>query len=150
MIINILAPAVYITLLVMLCVIDYKYHIIPNMIIYPGIFMVLTLSYFWIGIVPSLIGGAVVFVIMVLPLLFKIKVGMGDIKLGLLVGLMIGYPLVVVNILVTGVMSIILCVFLVTTKRKAFTDLLPYGSLMCVATIITLIKGYDLWLLITG
>lgn len=146
---SIVTVAVYIILLVMLCILDYKYRIISNKLIYPGIAGVLALSWFGMGIIPSLIGGGIGLLIMLVPLLFKAKVGMGDIKLGLLIGLMVGYPLIVVNILVSGVLSIILCVWLVATKRKKFGDLVPYGSLLCVATIITILKGYDLWMLIT-
>lgn len=146
---NIIAPAIYIVILTTLLILDYRHHKIPNKIVYPSLVLVLALSWFFMGIISSLIGGAIGLVAILAPvLIFKIKAGTGDIKLGLLIGLMVGYPLVVVNILVIGIFGVAIGVWAVATKRIRLGVMLPFGSFMCVATMITIIWGYQIWQLL--
>lgn len=146
---SIIAPSIYFIILTTLLIFDYKYHILPNKIVYPSLILVLALSWFFMGIVSSLIGGVIGLVAVLAPvLIFKIKAGMGDIKLGLLIGLMVGYPLVIVNALVTGIIGIVFSVLVIATKRNKPGKLFPFGAVMCLAAMITIIWGFEIWQLI--
>lgn len=146
---NILTPAVYITLLVAIMVIDYKYHIIPNRLVYPGIVAALALSWLGIGWLSSIIGGAI-FLIPMLVFGRFFKAGAGDIKLSLLIGLMIGYPFIFIYFLLLGLANIIITAYVMLVKHKKAKDELPFGAVMCVIAIATLLSGGQIWELITN
>ena len=143
-------PAVYIIILTMLAVLDFKYRIIPNKIIYPALILSLALSWFGIGMVSSLIGGAVMLAVMLVSLLFRkvMQVGMGDVKLGLLIGLMVGFPLISINMLFIGIAGIMVSVAVMIFKHRKGKDTLPFGTIMSIATILTILLGGNIWQLL--
>jgi len=102
---------VFSLVLVAIGYIDYKYGIIPNRIVYPAAVAALLANIFLtdMGWVNCLIGGAVGIVACVLVWLMAYlstrggesseTIGGGDIKLLILVGLIIGYPMAVAVII---------------------------------------------------
>src|SRR3990170_2937907 len=73
---------------------DYRQYRIPNILIFPGMAFALLVAWFTGHIWQSLIGGGVVLIPLVGTLIIsKRRVGMGDIKLGVLIGLVLGFPL---------------------------------------------------------
>ena len=70
--------------------------------------------------------------------------GMGDIKLALLIGLVTGFPLVIpgllIGIFIGGIAAIVLLVF----KLKARKDVIPYGTFLAIGPIITLFWGNEI------
>ena len=70
--------------------------------------------------------------------------GMGDIKLALLIGLVTGFPLVIpgllVGILIGGVFAIIL--LLLGKKRRK--DIIPYGTFLAIGPIVSLFWGNEI------
>src|SRR4030043_2257285 len=90
---------VYASLLIVIFVIDLKHQLILNRVIYPGIVVAFAFSFLlpdlgWpeLGVVSSLIGGTIGFVLLLLPLVIYPKgMGEGDVKLALMVGLMTGF-----------------------------------------------------------
>lgn len=147
--IGVIAASVYIVLLTVVIVCDLRYRVIPNKVVYPGLAIALACSWFNIGIISLSIGAVVMLVIIgLLPRMFRIKVGMGDVKLGILIGLMVGYPLIVVNMFIIGIASILLGIFVLFVKHWKSTDMMPFGAIMAIACILTILFGGDIWLLV--
>lgn len=98
-----------------------------------------------IVILSSLIGGAIGFIFFFIVFIINPRgMGMGDIKLALLIGLVLGFPLVIpgllVGIIIGGLAAIILLVF----KLKARKDIIPYGTFLGIGPIITLFWGNEI------
>lgn len=149
--------------------IDFEHKLILNRITYPAIVVGLVilgidtissdwnvLTYiksFWpesgvltIPILNGIIAGAIGFVFFFIIFLINPGgMGMGDIKLAFLIGIVTGLPLFVValliGILLGGLAAIILLVFM----KKSRKDVIPYGSFLAIGPIITLLWGNEIF-----
>ncbi|MFH1646081.1 MAG: prepilin peptidase [Chloroflexota bacterium] len=97
------------------------------------------------SILSGLIGGAIGLVFFLAVWLIKPGgIGMGDIKLAALIGLVTGFPLVIaallIGILIGGIVAIVLLVF----KLKGRKDLIPYGTFLAIGPIVTLLWGSEI------
>jgi prepilin signal peptidase PulO-like enzyme (type II secretory pathway) len=93
-------------------------------------------------ILSGIIGGAIGFAFFLIVLLINPGgMGMGDIKLALLIGLVTGFPLVIVGLMIGilfgGITAIILLVF----KLKKGKDVIPYGTFLGIGPIVALFWG---------
>ena len=95
-------------------------------------------------VLSALLGGAAGFVLMLLPYLLTRGRGMGygDVKLAAFIGLMSGFPLVVVALLVGIIMGGIVAVFLLVSRLvKSRKAAIPYGPFLAVGAMVALIWG---------
>ena len=93
-------------------------------------------------ILSGIIGGATGFVFFFIVFLINPGgIGMGDIKLALLIGLVTGFPLVIaglmIGILIGGLAAIVLLAF----KIKKGKDVIPYGTFLGIGPIVALFWG---------
>ena len=88
--------------------------------------------------------------IMVLPAIFKAKVGMGDIKFGILIGLMVGYPLAVMALILPWILGLVVAGTLMISKRTMRGADIPFAVFLSVSAIITMLWGGNIWQLLTG
>ncbi len=142
---GIAAVVIYSVMLLIIAVNDIKKHLIPNKVVYPGMAIALVLSWQTIGVLVALIGAGVLPVLMLVPIVFRIKMGMGDYKLGVLLGLMVGFPHIIMVLLFTGIISVQVSLYYFIIKRRKKSKLLPFGAFMAIAGIITLIFGGVIW-----
>lgn len=144
---GILIPAFYSAVMVTLIFIDVKKRIIPNLIIYPAIVITLALSWVWgIGIANCLLGGVIGLIAVGLPKwVLKAKIGYGDIKLGLLIGLMAGYPFIALTMLFTGVVGAVYAAVMLVCKKANKETMIPFAPFMATAAIITFWGGAYIW-----
>ena len=126
-------------------IIDLKKQIIPNNIVYPGAVLILLLTPLLPGdrfdnLCSSLIGGAVAFV--VLLLMFAIsrgRIGGGDLKLSILIGLATGFPDLFIA-LAFGFFTVgIAAILLLSLKIKKSQDVIPFGPFLAAGAIIALL-----------
>jgi leader peptidase (prepilin peptidase)/N-methyltransferase len=84
----------YIIILIIIAVIDFRKGIIPNGIVYPAVIAVILLNLVSAGTssIMTLIGGVSLAGFFLIASLLLKNIGMGDIKLALLIGLMAGFP----------------------------------------------------------
>jgi prepilin signal peptidase PulO-like enzyme (type II secretory pathway) len=68
-------------------------------------------------------------------------IGGGDIRLGVLMGFMLSYPLVIVALMISYFMGGILGMILMAMRKKSFGDKLPFGTFLALATVVTLLYG---------
>tara|TARA_B100000427_G_scaffold285795_1_gene259433 strand:- start:102 stop:332 length:231 start_codon:yes stop_codon:yes gene_type:complete len=70
--------------------------------------------------------------------------GMGDVKLVGLIGLVTGFPLVLVALLLGISAAFLVSILLVVIGKKKMTDRIPLGSFLALGTILTLLWGGDM------
>lgn len=163
---------VYACLLVVIFVIDLENQLVLNKITYPGMALAFVLSFFWPGIrevdglgagainqavssvageavggaVLSLAGGSLGLIAMGLPfIIYPRGMGFGDVKLGALVGLMAGYPLVIIALLLSWIGGGLVAAILLAFKIKSRRDPIPSATFMAVSALVTLLWGQVIW-----
>lgn len=137
---------IYSCLLVAIAAYDLRYRIVPNKLIYPGIGIAILLSYWWIGLTQSIIGGALGFLFMAIFLfLFRQDVGMGDVKMAAMVGLMVGFPLVMLSLALSVLLGCLVSIGLLLSKRMKRWGRLPFAPFLSIGAIVTLIWGGGIW-----
>ncbi len=153
------ALIVFSSILIAIFVIDLENLLVLDKITYPGMLTALIFSIFRpelgnlssflpeYGIVSSLIGGVFGLALMSLPYIFTRGrgMGMGDIKLATLVGLMTGFPLVIMAILLSWVLGGLVAGVLLAFKIKGRKDAIPAAIFLATTALITLIWGQLVW-----
>jgi leader peptidase (prepilin peptidase)/N-methyltransferase len=92
----------------------------------------------------------VIFVIglaaMALPfIIYRRGMGMGDVKLGALVGLMSGYPLVAIALLLAVITGGLVAAILLAFKIKKRRDPIPFAPFLATSAMVTLLWGQAIW-----
>lgn len=155
---------VYISLLILIFVIDLEKQLVLDKVIYPGMALAFAFSFFffwpwpepeWISALPgealgravsSLAGGAIGLAAMALPfIIYRRGMGMGDVKLGALVGLMTGFPLVFVAILLSWIAGGVVAAILLALKIKGLKDPIPSATFLASSAMVTLLWGQAIW-----
>lgn len=71
-------------------------------------------------------------------LLHKEGMGMGDVKLALLMGLFLGFPGIVVALYLAFILGSVISLLLIAGKRAKFGHAIPFGPFLVLGTIIAL------------
>lgn len=136
--------AFYCYVFILLGIIDLERQLILNKIVYPVAVIALVINLFFRqpDIINSLIGGAIGFALLLIPILvFRGGMGWGDVKMAALIGLITGFPLVFVALLLAIVLGGVISMLLLLFKVKRRKDAIPFGPFLSLATIATLIIG---------
>ncbi|MBI2850726.1 MAG: prepilin peptidase [Chloroflexi bacterium] len=149
---------VYVSFLVVIFVIDLEHQLVLDKISYPGMIVAFILSFFrpgirtfsvfWpgLGIESALLGGALGLVVLALIVIVsRGGMGWGDVKMAALVGLMTGFPLVIVALLLSWIGGGLVAAVLLTLRLKGRKDLLPFGTFLAVSALVTLLWGQSIW-----
>lgn len=150
----------YTCLLIIIFVIDLENQLILNKVTYPGMALALILSSFWINneligffpdgipgrLISSLSGGALGLVVMsIIPLINPTWMGWGDAKLAALVGLMVGFPLVIILLLMSWIIGGLVASILLVFRLKGRKESIPSGIFMVISTVVILLWGQGIW-----
>jgi leader peptidase (prepilin peptidase)/N-methyltransferase len=146
----------YISLFMVILVIDFEHGLILNRIVYPAMAVALLLSVFFtiflphVSIVPHIIkaaigGGIGLVVFFLIVVLSRGGMGFGDVKLAALIGLAIGYPLIIVALLMGVILGGLAAVILLGLKIKRRKEAMPFGPFLAVAAIVTLLWGNQIF-----
>lgn len=130
---------------------DVKHRLILNRVTYPAVVLALLLSPWSPGLTlpHALLGAAVVFAFfLVQNLLFGGRVlGMGDAKLGALVGAVTGLGTdvdhfgAVYAVIAAVLMGGVVAVLLLATRRRGLRDPIPYGPFLCAGAALIMYVG---------
>jgi len=71
-------------------------------------------------------------------------IGGGDIRIGLLMGVILGWKLLIMALWVAYIIGAIVAVGLLITKKKGMKSEVPMGTFLTVATLVTMIVGDQL------
>ncbi len=138
----------YFCLFIVLLVIDLEHHILPNRLVYPGAVVALILSVFLsrLEVVPNIAsaaagGGIGLGIFLLIVVLSRGGMGWGDVKMAALVGMVTGYPLVFVAILLAVVSGGLVAWILIMSKAKSRKQSIPFGPFLSLAAMATLVWG---------
>jgi leader peptidase (prepilin peptidase) / N-methyltransferase len=138
---RLLIAAGYSTLLIIIAYIDIDHRLVLNRLSYPGIVLALIGSIFWpkLGLVSALLGaGTGLAIFLVLQLLARGGMGIGDMKLALLIGAMRGFPSGVFNALLIGtVLGGLGGAFALIVLKRGRKSSLAYGPYLVAGGIIS-------------
>jgi leader peptidase (prepilin peptidase)/N-methyltransferase len=132
--------------------IDWETQLILNKITYPAgviALIILAIHTYVPGanlmvpqatLINGLVSGAVLFVFFLLIILIRPgAMGMGDAKLVALIGLVSGFPLIIISMVIGVVLGGIVAAILLATKKKGRKDVIAYGTFLGIGPIIALI-----------
>ena len=149
----------YISILVVLSITDLESGFLPGIIIYPaiGIALIITLVKTLAGLSPDIVNAAIgfasgfgfFFLIWCIARLFKKEViGLGDVVMGGLIGVMVGFPLVMAAIYLAVLTGGLTAIVLVILKLRKLTEPISFGLFMALGTLVTLVWGREIYLFI--
>lgn len=142
--------------------IDWEHQLILNKITYPAAIVAIILlgvDSFITGVslfpgrlfIPEtslfsgLISGGVLLVIFLLITLLRPgSMGMGDAKLVTLIGLVCGFPLMIIAMLIGVILGGAVAIVLLVMKKKGRKDVMPYGAFLGIGPIIALLFANEL------
>jgi leader peptidase (prepilin peptidase) / N-methyltransferase len=161
---ELLIVIIYTAFFIVLFITDLEQGILPNKIVYAGMLaaillaaagtlfgfepgyasgMIFRLSKFWI--LNAFLGGAVGFVILfVVALASRGGMGGGDIKLAGFLGLIVGFPLILVLIFIAVVVGGLVSAILLILKIRERKQAIPFGPFLVFAVCICLVWGNNL------
>ena len=135
---------IFISYLVVIFVYDLRWYLILDRITIPAMMIAVILN-LWLGftwqtlLVGFLIGlGFFVFQYVVSRGKW---IGGGDLRMGALMGLMLGAKGVVVALFLSYVIGAIVSLFLVAYSKKKFKSEIPFGTFLAIGTLIALLWG---------
>ena len=124
----------YSVVLLIILVMDLQHRLIVDKVTFPAMAVVLVASPFWpgLGLPSALLGGLFALVIfgVLLAIAWRIHpdaLGMGDLKLAVLIGLASGFPLVLRALLAGFLAGGIIALALLALRLKSMKDTMPYG-----------------------
>ena len=131
----------YATFLLAVLVIDLEHRRVLNIMVAPAAVVALLASFLPGGPTPvqALIGGAIGFgVFTLLALIGRGAMGLGDVKLAGVIGLMTGYPLVVAALALGIVLGGVAAIALLVTRRAGRKGTMAYAPYLALGTIVVL------------
>ncbi len=142
--------------LIVIFVYDLKHYIIPDKVIYPAIVVIFIYKLFEIFnfsaqggpalgwqfsnfLFSAILAGGFFYTIVVIT---KGKgMGGGDVKLGFLMGLILGWPLVLIALFLSFIIGSVIGIFLILVGNKKMKSMIPFGPFLVLGTFIALFWG---------
>jgi len=137
----------YCCLFIIIMVVDLEHQLILNKVTYPAMGVALLINVFSDepGIVHAAIGGGIgLGLFLLVALLSRGGMGWGDVKMAALIGLVTGYPLIFVALVVAIILGGLVAVMLLLFKKKSRKEGIPFGPYLSLAAIATLLFGTEL------
>ncbi|HEX9664820.1 MAG TPA: prepilin peptidase [Patescibacteria group bacterium] len=130
--------------LIAIFTIDYRYYLIPDKITLPAIIIVLVFNLvlglnFLNMVIAAVVAGG--FFLVQFLISQGQWLGGGDIRLGVLMGVVLGWPLVLVGLFWGYVLGAIVGLILINFNKKTFKSQVPFGTFLTVATFVTIYWG---------
>lgn len=137
----------FVTLLIVLFVYDLRYYLLPDRFTLPGIVLgVIGSQFLGITLLDSIIGMSVGASFFLVQFLWSRGrwVGGGDVRLGAVMGAMLGWPTIIVALLLAYAIGTVVAVILLILRKTNMQGRLPFGTCLTSATIIALLFGPQL------
>lgn len=134
----------YAAIVIVIFFIDLEHQLVLDVVVYPAMALAVAASFFWPDLTPlrALIGGAIGLGAIGLPyLVYRQGMGMGDVKLGGFIGLMAGFPLVIVGLLLSVIAGGLFAATLLALRIKGRKDALPFAPFLASGGMVALFWG---------
>ena len=132
---------------IVIVVIDLEHHLILNCVVYPAIalaFLVPILIPEYV-ILPAVIGGLIgIGILLPLALFSPSGLGMGDVKLAVLIGLLVGFPQVFVVLFTCFVIGGVIAGGLLLTRLKRRKDPIPLAPFFTIGLATAVFYGEEI------
>ena len=97
------------------------------------------------AILSGVIGGAIgFFFFLVVYLIYPRGMGMGDVKLAGLIGLAVGFPMVLVALFIGIFIGGVFAIALLLLKLRERKGIMPYGTFLAIGPVVTLLWGNEI------
>ncbi len=141
---RLLLASLYTSILIVVFVVDWRRHLIFDLVTFPTMAasVLLTPLVFGMPITMSLLGlavGGIIFgaIYGLGYVIFRREaLGQGDVKLAMVLGGMMGFPAIIVVLLVTSLVGGAAALVLMASGRSG-REFMPYGTAMCVGGYVT-------------
>jgi leader peptidase (prepilin peptidase)/N-methyltransferase len=133
--------------LVLIFVFDYRAYIIPDRLTIPAMIVAILCNVaLGVPVVPILLGGFLIGGFFAVQFLISKGrwVGGGDIRMGMLMGFLLGPWLGVVALLLSYIAGAVAGVFLLVSKKREMGSHVPFGTFMALATVVTMLWGQQI------
>ncbi|MGQ9609392.1 MAG: prepilin peptidase [bacterium] len=145
--------------LIVISFIDIEHFIIPNKLVYPGIFIGLFFAiYRWIleddikllfSRVLGTFGGAIMILLIAIvgrAVFHKEAMGIGDVKLMAMIGMYIGlWPYIPLILIIGAFIGSMFGLILIILRRKKMDSYIPFGPFLSIGAVISLLYGKEIW-----
>jgi leader peptidase (prepilin peptidase) / N-methyltransferase len=133
------------TVFLTLTLTDLDRRLLPNRIIYPSMLMAIAFCWAWpeTSTLQILLGGVAAIVLAALMFAFSLlfgaeAFGMGDVKMIVLIGFVVGFPAVIVALLVGTISAGVVAGILVVTRIRGLRDYIPHGPFLALGAVFAL------------
>ncbi|MBD3414329.1 MAG: prepilin peptidase [Candidatus Aminicenantes bacterium] len=139
----------FISAMILLCVIDYHHQILPDLITLPGLLLAVIYSFFRtdMNLTDSLLGAVsgAGFLLLVYALYYLIRkkegLGMGDVTMMLFVGSYLGWKMSFLTLLAASFAGAGVGMYFIYFRKKDLQFALPFGSFLAPAAVFSLLWG---------
>ena len=136
-----------ISIMIIIFIYDLRWYLILDVITLPACLIVfifnLLLGFNWQNLLISgIIGGS--FFLFQFVISRGKWIGGGDIRLGLLMGLALGWPMILTALYIAYISGSIIGIYLLAAKKKKWGSRIPFGVFLTTATVISLFWGEEL------
>ncbi len=136
--------------LLAILVTDLKYRIIPDQILIflTVISLIYQSVYFQQLIMGNLMSGIIslLFFLMLVIITRGRGMGLGDVKLAFVMGLMLGFPKIIVALYLAFLTGAVVSLILILIHKKSMKSTIAFGPFLVCATFFSLFFGTTLWL----
>lgn len=139
--------ALVVCALILIFVFDYRAFIIPDRLTIPAMIVAIVCNVaLGVPVIPILVGGFLIGGFFAVQFLISKGrwVGGGDIRMGMLMGFLLGPWLGVVALLISYIAGAAVGVFLLISKKREMGSHVPFGTFMALATVVTMLWGQQI------
>jgi prepilin signal peptidase PulO-like enzyme (type II secretory pathway) len=140
------------TVFLTLTLTDIDQRLLPNRIVYPSILLAIAVSWAWpdSSAVDVLAGGLVAIGIAAALLILSLPFGagafgLGDVKMIVLIGFVVGWPAVVVGIVIGTIAAAVFSGVMIITRMMSRKDAIPHGPFLALGAVVALFWGEEIW-----
>ena len=150
-----------VALLVAIAVVDLEHRLIPNRLVVPAVVVLAILAPIWpeLGMARTLVfeqvhlasltnslaaGGGALLVFLVVKAVYPSGMGAGDVKMAGMLGLLVGYPGIVVALWTAVVVGGAVAVGLLVVGGRSRKDAMPFGPFLSAGGVLTLLAGTEI------
>jgi leader peptidase (prepilin peptidase)/N-methyltransferase len=134
--------------LIVLFMIDLQHQILPNVITLPGIVVGFMASFFfppgWLSSLIGLVAGGGV-LLLIAEAYYRTRghegLGMGDVKMLAMIGAFLGWPLMLLTLVLASFAGSLVGVLVLATRKGGMQAALPFGTFLALGAVVAGVAG---------